>query len=62
MFQQEILLNSKPRNFTEFSFEIHFKSEEVPMEKVILFIKTFTTICHLNFFELRKIIFESNQV
>jgi hypothetical protein len=32
------------------------------MEKVVLFIKTFTTICHLNFFELRKIIFESNQV
>jgi hypothetical protein len=32
--QEEILLKFKPRNFSELSFEIHFESGEVPMEKV----------------------------
>jgi hypothetical protein len=35
-FQEEILLNSKPRKFSGFPFEIHLESEEVPMKKLFL--------------------------
>jgi hypothetical protein len=48
-FQEEILLNSKLRNFSEFSFEIHFESREVPMNKVVPFFKPFITIFYFNF-------------
>jgi hypothetical protein len=61
-FQEEIQLNSKPRNFFEFSFEIHFKSREFPMEKVVSFFKPFTTIFYLHFSKHRKIIFSSVKV
>jgi hypothetical protein len=61
-FQKEILLNSKPRNFFEFSFELHFESEKVPMEKVVPLIKTFKTILYFRFFELRKVLFGSKEI
>jgi hypothetical protein len=49
-FQEEILLNSKPRNFSEFLFEIHFESGEIPMEKVVPFFKHFATIFYFKIF------------
>jgi hypothetical protein len=61
-FQEEILLNSKPRSFNDFLFEIHFKSREVPMETVVPFFKFFTTIFYFNFFEVGKALFGSNKV
>jgi hypothetical protein len=42
-FQKEIQLNSKSRNFFEFSFEIHFESKEVHRKKIVPLIKTFKT-------------------
>jgi hypothetical protein len=33
--QEEILVNSKPRSFSDFLFEIYSKSEEVPIDKVV---------------------------
>jgi hypothetical protein len=55
-FQEEILLNSEPRNFSEFLFEIHLKYGEVPMEKVLPFFKTFTTIFYFKLFEPGKVL------
>jgi hypothetical protein len=57
-----ILSNSKPRNFSEFSFEMHFESEEVPMETVVPFSKTFTTIFYFKFLDLRTILSGSVKV
>jgi hypothetical protein len=50
-------LNSKPRSFPDFSFEIHFESEEVPMEKVVPFYKPFIIIFYFKFVELGKVLF-----
>jgi uncharacterized membrane protein (GlpM family) len=62
-FQEEILLNYKPRNFSEFSFKIHVESREVPMEKVIPFFKPFTTISYFKKkIKLEKILFGSVKV
>jgi hypothetical protein len=61
-FQKEILLNSKHRNFFEFSFEIHFKSKEVPMEKIVPLIKTLKTVFYSRFLELRKVLFGSKEI
>jgi hypothetical protein len=36
---------------------IYFESKEVPMEKVVHFFKTFTTIFHFKKIELGKILF-----
>jgi hypothetical protein len=55
-------LNSKPRSFYDFSFEIHSKSEEVSMEKVVPFFKSFTTIFYFNIFALGKVLFGSVQI
>jgi hypothetical protein len=51
-------LNSKPRNFSEFSFEIHFETEEVPMEKVVPFFKTLAVIFYLKKLELMKVLLD----
>jgi hypothetical protein len=56
-FQKEILLNSKPRKFSKFSFEIHTESGKVPMDKVVPLIKTFKTIFCLKFFECGNVLF-----
>jgi hypothetical protein len=61
-FQEEILLNSKPRKFSKFSFEIHFESGEVPMEKIIPFFKPLTTIFYFKFFDLGKVLFGAVKV
>jgi hypothetical protein len=53
---QEVILNSKHRNFSEFSFEIHFESGEVPMEKVVPFFKPFTTVFYFKNFELGNVL------
>jgi hypothetical protein len=56
-------LNSKTDiEFPIFSFEIHFESLEVPIEEVVTFFKTFSTIFYFKFFELRKVLFESVKV
>jgi hypothetical protein len=60
--QEEILLNPKPRNFSEFSFEIHYESGEVPMDEVVPLFKTFSTIFYFNFFELGNVLFGSVKV
>jgi hypothetical protein len=60
--QEEILLNPKPRKFSEFSFEIHYESGEVPMDEVVPLFKTFSTIFYFNFFELGNILFGSVKV
>jgi hypothetical protein len=57
-----ILLNFKPRSFSEFSFIFHFESQEVPIEKVVPFFKTFTTIFYFKFFELGKALFGLNKI
>jgi hypothetical protein len=46
-FQEEILSNSKPRKFYKFSFKTHSESGEVPIERVVLLFKTFTTTVYL---------------
>jgi hypothetical protein len=46
------------RNFSKFSFEIHFECEEVPMEEVDLFFKTFSTIFYFKIFKFGKVFFE----
>jgi hypothetical protein len=56
--QEEILLNSKSRNFCDFLFEIHFESGEVFMENVVHLFVICKTIFYLNFFELGKVHFE----
>jgi hypothetical protein len=56
-FQEEILLNPKPRNFPEFLFEIHFESGGVPMEEIVLFFKSFSTVFYFKFFELGEVLF-----
>jgi hypothetical protein len=55
-------LNSKPGNFSEFSFEIHSEFEEVPIEKVVPIFKSFTTMSYLKNLELEKVIFGSIKV
>jgi hypothetical protein len=62
MPQEEILVNSKPRSFSDFSFEIYSKSEEVTMEKLVPFFKSFTRIFYFNFFALGKELFGSVQI
>jgi hypothetical protein len=52
--REEILLNFKPRKFSEFSFEIHFESGEAHMEKVDPFFHTFTTIFYFKKIELER--------
>jgi hypothetical protein len=49
-FQEEILLSPKTRNFSKFSFQIHFESGE---EKVASFFKTFSTIFYFKFLSSR---------
>jgi hypothetical protein len=56
-FQKGILLNSKCRNFSEFSFEIHSESRKVPMKKAVPFFKTFTTIFYFKIFKCGKVLF-----
>jgi hypothetical protein len=53
----QILLNFKCRSLSDFSFEIHFESEEVHMEKVVPSFKFLTTIFYFNLFELGKVLF-----
>jgi hypothetical protein len=48
--------------FYEFSFEIHYESEEVPTEKDVPLFKSFTTIFYFKFFESGKILFGSVKV
>jgi hypothetical protein len=55
-------MNSKPRKFSEFSFEIHLEIGEVPMEKVVPFFKTFTTIFYFKFLKLMKGLFRSKEI
>jgi hypothetical protein len=50
------------RKFSEFSFKIHFKFEEVSMEKVVLPIKSFKTIFYFKFLDLREVLFGSKEV
>jgi hypothetical protein len=50
-------LNPKPRNFPEFLFEIHFESGGVPMEEIVLFFKSFSTVFYFKFFELGEVLF-----
>jgi hypothetical protein len=47
--QEEIILNSKSRNLSEFSFKIPSKSEEVSMAKVIRLFYIFKTIFYFDF-------------
>jgi hypothetical protein len=58
-FQEEILLNSKPRKFSDVPFQIHLESKEVPMENVLSFFKSFKTIFYSKFLELGKVLFGS---
>jgi hypothetical protein len=60
-FKEEILLNSKPRRFSNFSFEIHSKSEEVSMEKVVHLFEIFTTICFPNFWSSGRSILDQSK-
>jgi hypothetical protein len=60
-FKEEILVNFKPRRFSNFSFEIHFESEEASMEKVAPHFKSFKFIFYFKFLELRKILLELKQ-
>jgi hypothetical protein len=43
-------------DFPNFLFKIHFGSEEIPMEKVVHFFKTFTILFYFKIFELRNVI------
>jgi hypothetical protein len=61
-FQKEIILNSQPRNFFEFSFEIHLESKEIPREKVVPLIQTFKTVFYFRFLELEKVLFGSKEI
>jgi hypothetical protein len=58
---KKILLNSKPRKFFEFSFEIHSESEEVSIEKVVHLFETFKTIFYFKFFLARGSTFRIGQ-
>jgi hypothetical protein len=49
-------------NFPKFSFEMHFKSGEVPMEDVVHLFKSFTTIFYFKNFDLGNALFRSNEV
>jgi hypothetical protein len=60
-FQEEILLNSKPRNFSDFPFGIHLESKKVPTEKVVSFFKSFKPIFYSKFLELEKVLFGSKE-
>jgi hypothetical protein len=53
----QILFNFKPRSFSDVSFEIHFEFEEVPIEKVVPFFKSFTTLFYFKILEHDKAIF-----
>jgi hypothetical protein len=53
----QIRFKFKTRNFSEFSFKIHFEPEEVPMEKLVPLFKLFNYIFYLKFFEQEKSIF-----
>jgi hypothetical protein len=55
-------LNPKPRNFSEFSFEIYFESGEVPMEEVVPFLKTLLTIVYFKILELGEFLFGSVKI
>jgi hypothetical protein len=54
-------MNSKPREFLEFLFQIPSESEEVCMEKVVHPFEIFKTI-FFKFLELRKVNFGSVNV
>jgi hypothetical protein len=58
----QILLDFKPRSFFEFSFKIHFKSEEVSIEKVVPLLKPFKTIFYLKQFNPEKVLFGSKEI
>jgi hypothetical protein len=49
-------------SFPIFWFIIRFKSEEVPITKVVSYIKPFTAIFYFKFFKLGKVLFGSNKV
>jgi hypothetical protein len=57
-----ILLNSRPRDFAEFSFQISYESEEVSMDKVVHIFEIFKTIFYFNFLELKKVPFGSVKI
>jgi hypothetical protein len=49
-------------DFPKFSFAIHFESGDVPMEELVPFFKTFSTIFYFKFCELRKVLVESIKI
>jgi hypothetical protein len=51
----KILIKFKTRSFAEFSFKIHFKFEDISLEKVVSLFKPFNSIFYLKFFEPRKV-------
>jgi hypothetical protein len=51
----QILLNFKPRSFSEFSFKIHFEFEEVSMEKVAPSLQTLQVHILFENFQERKV-------
>jgi hypothetical protein len=53
--------NSNFRSFSEFLFKFHFKSGEVPIRKVLPYLKSFTTIFYFKNFEPEKVTFGMNQ-
>jgi hypothetical protein len=59
--QEEIILNSRPREFSEFSFKIPSESEEVSMGKVVHLFEIFPTIFYFQFSELGKGLFGSKE-
>jgi hypothetical protein len=61
-FQEEVILNSRPREFPEFSFQIPSESEEVSKEKVVYPFEMFKTIFYFNFLELDKVPFGSVKI
>jgi hypothetical protein len=54
----EFLLKFNSKKFSEFLFQIYFKSEENSLRKVIPHLKLFPTIFYLQFLEQVKIPFE----
>jgi hypothetical protein len=52
-------INSKPTSSSDFSFEIHFESEEVPKGKIVRFFKS---TFYFNFSEFGKVLFGSVKV
>jgi hypothetical protein len=58
----QIPSNSKPRDFSDFSFESHSESVEASMEKVVHLFKIFKIIFYSKFLELGKVKFRSVKV